>query len=57
MHMPIYLYTCPKHGDFERLRFDHSEEPEWCPKCGAEAPKKEFAPVAPFRWGPGGDWK
>jgi putative FmdB family regulatory protein len=46
MHMPLYGYACPTHGDFEEWRpMNVSGLPADCPECGAAAAR---TPSLPF---------
>lgn len=44
--MPIYLYACPRHGQFEKFTTMAScSDPQQCPTCDNPSPR-EFVPVA-----------
>jgi putative FmdB family regulatory protein len=45
MHMPLYGYACPTHGQFEDWRpMNLSGLPAACPECGATAPRTPSIP-------------
>jgi putative FmdB family regulatory protein len=45
MHMPLYDYACPAHGDFRDWRaMRDSALPAPCPDCGAPAPRLVSSP-------------
>jgi putative FmdB family regulatory protein len=42
--MPDYLYRCEQHGPFEvRRPMSESEQPGWCPTCGAQCERDRNA--------------
>ena len=54
--MALYEYECACGHQFERVTGTGNEETKICPKCGADAPRKEFSVPAPFQWAPGAKW-
>lgn len=47
--MPIYLYVCPVHGEFEKLHTKIDERPETCPKCEAKSKRSQTITAAARR--------
>lgn len=42
--MPLYEYTCPEHGTFEKLvRMAEGEIPQPCPVCEKESERIEIS--------------
>jgi len=53
--MPIYTYSCQKHGDFEKLiRMQESDSEQSCPKCNTQCERIFAASGGGFQLK--GDW-